>query len=162
MRTDRQPLRFAQHAMAVLAAALLGSTIVTLLSVAAMVLLAKGPLPGAGWLVGVTLACWFTIFILALPGVGITFTLLWPATRHGTAAGGWICVLAGATLGMVLAPLGAAGGNGATLTQIAALGGIGAVIGAVYVAFARRMAKGPARRPLWVRGFRHRLPPVTC
>lgn len=137
---------------------MLGSTIFALISTAAMAVLARAPMP-MSWFAAVALACWFTIFLFALPGAAIVFSLLWPATRRGTAAGAWICVIAGAASGIMLAPLGTSGG--ATWMQIALLGLTGAGIGALYVALARRMVRNASPRRMPPATFRHRLPPVS-
>jgi hypothetical protein len=158
MTTFPQPLRFGQHSLAVLGAAMLGSTIFALISTAAIAVLARAPM-SVSWFAVIALACWFTVFLFALPGAAIVFSLLWPATRQGTAAGAWICVIAGAALGIVLAPFGTS--NGATWMQMALPGLTGAVIGVLYVALARRMARGPNPRRVLPGTFRHRLPPVT-
>jgi hypothetical protein len=161
MQIAPQPLRFGHHALAVLSATMVGSTVFALISTVAIAILARVPIP-VSLLASVTLACWFLVFFFSLPGAAILFSLLWPSTRRGTPAGAWICVIAGATLGVVLAPFGAKHPGGATLMQIALLGLTGAMIGALYVLFARRMARSSnPRRFVPARGFRHSLPPVT-
>lgn len=158
MSMSPQPLRFGQHSLAVLGAAMLGSTIFALVSTAVIAVLARAQM-SVSWFAAIALACWFMVFLFALPGAAIIFSLLWPATRRGTAAGAWICVIAGAALGIVLAPFGTA--YGTTWLQMALLGLTGAVIGALYVVLARRMARGPSPRRVLSGSFRHRLPPVT-
>lgn len=161
MQIASQPLRFSHHTLAVLGAAMVGSTVFALISTAAIAILARAPIP-ADLLVSVTLACWFLVFFFSLPGAAILFSLLWPSTRRGTIAGAWICVIAGATLGVVVAPFGTKNPGGVTLLQIVLLGLTGAMIGALYVLFARKMARGSnLRRSVPTRGFRHNLPPVT-
>lgn len=121
---------------------MLGATIFALVSTAAIAVLARAPIP-ANLFAAVTLACWFLVFFFALPSAAIVFSLLWPATRRGTAAGAWICILAGATLGIVLAPFGTKDPGGTTWVHIALLGLTGAMIGALYVGLSRRMARRP-------------------
>jgi hypothetical protein len=160
MRTSSPPLRFSQHVLAVLCTATLGSTIFTLIWTAAMVTLTQASLP-AGWLAGVLIASWIAVFMMALPGAAIVFSLLWPATRHGSVAGMWICVIAGAALGIVLAPLASPNWTGASLRQIALFAVTGAAFGGLYVACARRLAEAPPKDRRARHSFRHRLPAVA-
>lgn len=150
------PLRFRHHALAVFAAAFLGSTLFALLSIG--LILAWGSIPSLSWAVGVTVAIWIAIFLIALPGTAILFSLLWPVTRHGRPASAWICVIAGATLGVVLAPFSNPGLAGASATQIVLLAVTGAALGALYVLFCKRLATSTLSRRGTPRTFRHRLP----
>lgn len=156
MQSTQLPLRFRQHALAVFAAAFLGSTLFALFSIGLVV--ALGSIPSLTWAVGVTVAVWIAIFLIALPGTAILFSLLWPVTRHGTRASAWICVIAGATLGVVLAPFSNPGLAGASASQIGLLAVTGAMLGALYVLFAARLATATPSRRDTPRSFRHRLP----
>lgn len=156
-----QPLRFSHHALAVLASAMLGSTVFAVLTAIAIAILSGGSLPGGAWLVWLAIASWFAAFILALPGAAILFSLLWPTTRHGTAAGIWLCVIGGAMVGILAAPLASARHVSASPKQMVLFAVTGAAFGLLYVFFARRLARssGPQRAPS--RSFRHRLPAVA-
>jgi len=157
MNSALQPLRFGHHALAVLGSALLGSTIFALISAVAIAALTRVPL-SMTWFAWIAIACWFAAFLVALPGTAIMFSLLWPVTRRGTAAGAWLSVISGATLGIVLAPFASKGFVGTTWTQILLFAFIGAAFGALYVLFSRRLTQSSPSRPKVPHSFRHRLP----
>ena len=136
-----QSLRFGHHALAVLGAAMLGSTVFSLIWSAALVIAAHNRLPGMTWLAMFTLLCWFGVFVIALPGAGLTLSLLWPITRRGTAAARWLCIIAGATMGVVLAPLASPKLHGATVIQLCIFALTGAGVAAIYLAITNRLGR---------------------
>ena len=85
--------------------------------------------------------CWLTIFISALPSAGLIFSLLWPVTRGLTAATGPLCIVAGTSMGILLAPLSSPKFHGATWMQIGVFALIGATIGASYFLFAKKIGR---------------------
>lgn len=156
-----QPLRFSHHALAVLASALLGSTVFAVLTTVAIAILSGDSFPGGAWLVWLAIASWFAAFVLALPGAAILFSLLWPTTRHGTAAGTWLCVIGGAVVGILAAPLASARHVSASPRQMILFAVTGAAFGLLYVFFARRLARSSGPHRASSRSFRHRLPAVA-
>jgi hypothetical protein len=144
MTIERKSLRFGHHALATLGAATAGATIFSTIFLIMILLEGGGRLPGLSWLVVVTLACWFGVFIVALPAAGLVFSLLWPVTRRQTPAAGLICVIAGVAIGAVLAPLGSPRHHGASLMQLAVFSAIGALVAVAYLIIGNRFSKDTA------------------
>ncbi|WEK47529.1 MAG: hypothetical protein P0Y56_04345 [Candidatus Andeanibacterium colombiense] len=143
MTGETQPRRFGHHALAVLAAAMAGSTAFSLIWTTAMAVAMGDRLPGLTWLVTMAVLFWLGAFLIALPSAGIVLSLLWPVTRRGTVAGNRICIVAGGATGLILAPLASPKMHGATLLQLAVFAVIGAGIAAAYVGMADRLGRGP-------------------
>jgi len=78
--------------------------------------------------------------MVALPGAGLLFSLLWPVTRRRSAATGPLCIVAGASLAVLLAPLASPKFHGATWLQLGVFACAGATIGASYFLLAKRLA----------------------
>ncbi len=134
-----QPRRFGHHAVAVLAAAMAGSTAFSLIWTTALAVATGVRSPGMTWLVTMAIACWLGVFIIALPTAGIAFSLLWPVIRRGTVASNLICMLSGTTVGIILAPLASPKLHGATLLQLAIFAAIGMAVAASYLVIANRL-----------------------
>ncbi|GAA0736016.1 hypothetical protein CA233_00975 [Sphingomonas sp. ABOLD] len=126
------PRRFAHHALAVLAAAMLGATLFAVLWTTMLGISAGVRSPGPTWLATLAVAFWLGTFMIMLPSATIVFSLLWPVTRRRTAAAGWICLLAGAATGILLAPLASPKLHGTTPLQLIAFALIGAGVAALY------------------------------
>lgn len=141
MTGNAPPLRFTQHALAVLAAALLGATLFAVLWTTALGITAGVRSPGLTWLAMLAVACWLGTFMLMLPSAAIVFSLLWPVTRRRTAAAGWICLVAGAATGILLAPLASPKLHGTTPLQLAAFAAIGAGVAALYRVLLKRLGR---------------------
>ena len=143
------PRPFEHHALAVLAAAMVGSTAISLIWTTALGIAAGDRLPGLTWLVTLAVLFWLGVFIVALPSAGVILSLLWPVTRRGTVAANWICILAGAAMGIILAPLASPKLHGTTLLQLAAFAVAGAAIAASYLVIANRLSRDsqPAIKP---------------
>jgi len=140
MITATTPLRFAHHALAVLGAATIVATFFSLVWTAALAVAADGVVPGMTWLATMALLCWLGVFIVALPGAGMMLSLLWPVTRRGTPAAHIICLLAGFTLGVIVAPLASPDLHGATALQLAVFALTGAAVSACYLLIANRLS----------------------
>ncbi|MBO9623116.1 MAG: hypothetical protein J7500_10435 [Sphingomonas sp.] len=154
------PLRFGPHAIAVLAAAMLTSTLFALIWTAATGFAASGRVPSVAWLAALAPLFWITVFLFALPSAAIVLSVLWPVTRRGTRAGGWICMIAGAATGIAVSPLASPGGLGAGWMQMGVFAATGATLSGLYLLMARRhMRAGPTRAAR--ASFRHRLPQVS-
>jgi hypothetical protein len=136
-----QPRRFGHHALAVLGAAMVGSTAFSLIWTTALGVEAADRLPGLTWLVTMAALFWLAVFIIALPSAGIILSVLWPVTRRGTVAANWICILAGATMGIILAPMASPKLQGTTLLQLAIFAVTGAGISASYLIIANRLSR---------------------
>lgn len=104
---------------------------------------------GLTWLVTLAAAFWLPMFTIALPSAGMILTLLWPVTRRGTVAANWICILAGATMGIILAPLASPKLLGTTMLQFTAFAVSGVAIAASYLLVANRLNRDahPASSP---------------
>lgn len=135
------PLRFIHHVLAVLAAAMLGATLFTVLWTTTLGISAGVRSPGLSWLAMLAVACWLGAFLLMLPSAAIVLSLLWPVTRRRTAAAGWICLIAGATTGIVVAPLASPKLHGATPLQLAASALLGAGVAALYRIVLNRLGR---------------------
>jgi hypothetical protein len=144
-----QPRRFGHHALAVLAAAMVGSTAFSLIWTTAAAVATGDRIPGLTWLVSMAVFSWLGVFIITLPSAGIVLSLLWPVTRRGTMAATWICILAGATIGIILAPLASPKLHGTTLLQLTIFMITGAAVAASYLVIANRLSRGaqPAKKP---------------
>ena len=148
MTSPTTPLRFGHHALAVLGAAMLAATGFAVATILLIRFLAGRDVPGPAWLAITALMVWLAFFLILLPGAGLIFSLLWPVTRRRTAAGAWICLLAGAATGMLLAPLASPGGHGASLRQLGLFLTFGIVTAALYLFLARRLAQGKRIAPM--------------
>jgi hypothetical protein len=146
MTIERKSLRFGHHALATLGAATLGATVFSIIFSIMLAMQGGGHLPGLSWLIVLTLACWLGVFILALPAAGLFFSLLWPVTRRRTPASGAICVIAGAAIGAILAPLVSPRHHGATLIQLAVFTATGVLIATAYLIIGNRLSKDSASR----------------
>ncbi|MGN7999519.1 hypothetical protein [Sphingomonas sp. 22176] len=136
------PYRFTHHALAVLAAAMLGATLFAVLWTTMLGIHAGARSPGPTWLAMLAVLCWLSTFAITLPSAAIVFSLLWPATRRRTAAAGWICLIAGAATGILLAPLASPKLHGATPLQLAAFTLIGAGVAALYRILLNQLDRG--------------------
>ncbi|MET3712975.1 hypothetical protein ABIC65_003694 [Sphingomonas trueperi] len=139
MAGNAQPLRFTHHALAVLAAAMLAATLFSLLWTTTLGITTGVRAPGLTWLATMGVVFWLGIFVVALPSAAIVLSLLWPVTRRRTAVAGWICLIAGAATGIVLAPLASPKLHGATPLQLAAFALIGMAVSALYRILLRRL-----------------------
>jgi hypothetical protein len=137
----RQPIRFGQHSIAVLSAAILGSTIVAVVLAAALAIGTLDRPMGPTWLVTIAISTWIGVFMLALPGAAIILSLLWPVTRRRTPASDVVCLIAGATGGIVLAPLASSRMQGASLRQILLFAAIGTALALIYLVVAARLSR---------------------
>jgi hypothetical protein len=137
----RQPIRFSQHSVAVLSAAMLGSTIVALVLTALLAVETIQRPIGPVWLATMAIAMWIGVFIVALPGAAIIFSVLWPVTRRRTAASKAVCLIAGTTGGIILAPLASTRMQGASVRQILLFAAIGAAVALIYLAVAARLGR---------------------
>ena len=120
---------------------MLGATISALLWAATVLITAQGRLPGWGWLATVTILFWLVMFCLALPAAGLVLSLLFPILRRRTAAANGICLLAGATTGLILAPLASAKLHGGTIPQLCLFALIGATVSGLYLLLCGRLAR---------------------
>ena len=141
-------LRFRHHLASVLLAATAGSAVPALILPVLMLLTGQAMAIGLGGTVVVTLIVWLGVALMAVPAAALVLALLWPLTRRGTAGGRWVCVTAGITAGLLLAPLGSKGWHGASPTQMLIFALTGAVVAGLYGAllarFARRREPEPA------------------
>jgi hypothetical protein len=145
MSTDSRPLRFSHHALAVLGPAMLGSTVFSLIWTVTLAVAANGQVPR---LVMLGILFWLGVFMIALPAAGFALSLLFPIVRRQTFVANCICLVAGATTGIILAPLGSAKLHGATLLQICTFAFTGAAVAGFYLIIGRRL-NGGATWPLW-------------
>ena len=135
-----RPIRFGQHALAVLAAASFGTTLVTACWTVALSFAASGrPL---GTPIG-TLAflCRLSVMLVALPCAGVVLSLLWPVTRRGSTASSGICILAGAVMGIVVAPMWSPQWQGWALSELPIFTLSGAAIAACYIFVLRQLGR---------------------
>jgi hypothetical protein len=149
----RQPIHFGQHSVAVLSAAMLGSTVVALVFTAWLALETVERPMGTTWLGTMAIATWIGVFITALPGAAIILSILWPVTRRQTAASNAICLIGGATGGIILAPLASSRMQGASLSQILLFATIGAAFALIYLFSAATLGRRssttvPAETPI--------------
>ncbi|WP_448663634.1 hypothetical protein ACG3SL_02865 [Sphingomonas sp. CJ20] len=141
MDTAKTPLRFGHHALAVLGAATLGATLFSAIWTAGLVAAAGAKLPGLTWIATAAVLCWLTVFLFALPAGGLVLSFLFPVTRRRTMAANAICLIAGAMIGVVLAPLASPALRGASPLQIAAFALTGLVIAGAYLAIGHRLSR---------------------
>lgn len=141
MTTRRISLSFGHHALAVLGAAIFGSTIFSLLWTTILAIAANERMPGITWLVTLAALFWVAVFIVALPSAGLVFSMFWRVTRRKTVAANWICLLAGATTGIVMAPLASSKFQGTTLLQLLAFTLMGAGVAAIYLVILHRVER---------------------
>lgn len=144
MTIERKSLRFGHHALATLGAVTLGATIFSIIFLFMILLQGGSHVPGLPWLMIVLLACWFGVFILALPAAGLFFSLLWPVTRRRTPAAGVICVIAGVAIGAILAPMASTRHHDASLGQLAVFATTGMFIAIAYVVIGNRLSRDVA------------------
>ena len=139
-----QPRSLGHHALAVLAAVMVGATAFSTILATTFGMASGGRMLG---LLTLAVACWLTVVIFTLPSAGLILTLLWPVTRRGTAAGNGIGILACATMGIILAPLANPKLLGATMLQLAVFAGAGAVIAVLNLVIVDRLGRaGQAAR----------------
>ena len=156
MRPLPTPFRFGQHAVAVLSAAILGSTILSLLVTVGLAVSTMSRPMGPAWLAGMAIATWIGVFVIALPAMAIMLSVLWPVTRKGNAASSAICLIGGATAGIVLAPLASARMHGASLKQILFFAATGAALAMIYLVIVRRIGREPSAAAPVTGGVQHR------
>lgn len=145
MTIDAKPLGFGHHALAVLGAAMIGSTLLALGMTAWLVIATGGRPLGASWFAMLAAGFWLTAFLFTLPGAGVAFSLLWPVTRRGSALGAGLCIAAGAGLGAVLAPLANPTIQDATWGQIGGFALAGVAVAAIYLLLAKQLRRTTAR-----------------
>ncbi|MFA5970073.1 MAG: hypothetical protein WC816_12635 [Sphingomonas sp.] len=151
MITDLKPLRFGHHAFAVLGAAMLGSTVFSIILTTALAITANHRLPGAAGLATLAALFWLGVFIVALPGAGIVLTLLFPITRRRTSTANSICLIAGATTGVILAPVASLKFHGASALQIGVFALAGIAIAGFYLIIGGRLSRDgrvPVKPPM--------------
>jgi len=136
-----RPLRFTHHALAVLAAAMLGATLFAVLWTTMLGIHAGVRSPGPTWLAMLAVLCWLSTFAITLPSAAIVFSLLWPVTRRRKAAAAWLCLVAGATTGILLAPVASPKLHGASPLQLLTFALIGAGVAAIYCILLRRLGR---------------------
>ncbi|WP_294250510.1 hypothetical protein [uncultured Sphingomonas sp.] len=141
MTGNAPPRRFTHHALAVLAAAMLGATLFEVLWTTMLGIHAGVRSPGPTWLAMLAMLCWLSTFAITLPSAAIVFSLLWPVTRRRTVAAGWICLVAGAATGILLAPLASPQLQGTTLLQLLTFALIGAGVAALYRVLLHRLGR---------------------
>lgn len=146
MTIERKSLRFSHHALATLGAVTLASTVFSIIFLIMIVFEGGGRVPGLSWLTIVILACWVGVFILALPAAGLFFSLLWPVTRRRTPAARMICMIAGVTIGVILAPMASPHHHGASLGQLAVFATTGVFIAIAYLTIGNRLSRDAATR----------------
>ncbi|OWK31805.1 hypothetical protein SPMU_01240 [Sphingomonas mucosissima] len=120
---------------------MLGSTVFALIWTIALSTAPGGHFLGLTWLVTMAVLLWLSVFMIALPSAGLVLSLLWPVTRRGSAAANGICMLAGAVMGMILAPLASPQMLGTTAIQLTVFAAVGAVVAASYVVIANRLSR---------------------
>ena len=140
----RQPIPFGQHSVAVLSAAMLGSTLVALILTSWLAIGAIQRPMSSAWLATMAIAIWVGVFMVALPGAAIILSVLWPVTRRRTGASTAICVIAGATGGTILAPLASNKMHGVSAGQTLLFASVGAAVALIYIVIAARLGRGPA------------------
>lgn len=117
---------------------MLGSTIFALIWSVLLANAAGVQTVGMARLATLAMIFWLGVFVVSLPSAGIVLTLLWPITRRRTQAAGWLCIIAGATLGIVLAPIASPEFRGTTGLQLSVFGLTGAAIAAIYLFLTKR------------------------
>ena len=118
-----------------------GATIFSLVWTAALGLAAAEQWRGLLWLASMSVLFWLGAFMIALPSAGIVFSVFWPVIRRRTAAANCICVLSGATMGLILAPMASSDGRGASLLQLAIFAALGATIAGSYLVIVNRLGR---------------------
>jgi hypothetical protein len=139
----RNPIGFGQHSVAVLSAAILGSTLVAMVLTAAPAIGTIERPMGTTWLATMAIAIWIGVFMVALSGAAIILSVLWPVTRRRTAASDLVCLIAGAAGGIVLAPLASSRMQGASFRQILLFAATGTAIALVYLIVATSLGRKP-------------------
>ena len=137
----RQPIRFGYHSVAVLGAAMLASTFFAVVLTIWYGIESRQPSVGFSLLAVIATAVWFSIFVLALPGEAIIFSVLWPVTRKRTATSNAICLVAGTTAGIILASGAGDGIPGSSPRQLLLFAGIGAVYALIYLTVAATLGR---------------------
>jgi len=154
MTGSSRTLGFGSHALAVLAAAMLGSTIIALGWTATLAVAADDRLPGVAWLATLAMVCWLGVFAIALPCAAIILSLLWPATRRGSPVARGACFVALMLTGALLAPLGSPNMQDASILQRLSFALMGLLVAGCYLSILGRLAgrmHSAAPRPLAVR-----------
>jgi cbb3-type cytochrome oxidase subunit 3 len=137
MTSPRAPLSFGQHSLAVLGAAIIGSTVFALgWGIALTVAVGGNGLP-LTQLTLLTALCWLAVFIMALPSAGIAFSLLWPLARHRTSASRWLCLAGAVATGVTLAPITSPGARGASPLQLVTFAAAACVVAGIYLMLTR-------------------------
>lgn len=108
---------------------------------AAAALMGQWGVPGAMWLAGISSVIWLGTFLIALPAAGLVLTVAFPVTRKLTRPARIICLLAGATAGLMLAPIASYGRGVVTWLQLFAFAAVGIVVAGAYVATGLRLAR---------------------
>ncbi|OYX66190.1 MAG: hypothetical protein B7Y88_04645 [Sphingomonadales bacterium 32-64-17] len=84
---------------------------------------------------------WLGTFMIALPSAGNVFSVFWPVIRRKTVAANCICVLSGATMGLIIAPTASSGARGASLPQLAIFAAFGATVAVSYLVIVNRFGR---------------------
>lgn len=142
-----RPLRFRHHLASLFLAAIVGSAVPALIPPVLMLLTGQAMAIGLGNTLVVTLIVWLGVALLTVPAAALVLSLLWPVTRRGTAGGRWICVTAGITVGLLLAPLASPKWQGASPRQMLIFALTGAVVAGLYGALLARFARRHDPRP---------------
>lgn len=130
---------------------MLGSTVLSVILTAALAIAANNRLPGAAWWATLAAVFWLGVFIVALPGAGIVLTLLFPITRRRTLAANSICLIAGGTTGVILAPAASWKFHGASALQIGTFALIGIMVAGIYLIIGGRLSQDgrvPVKPPM--------------
>jgi hypothetical protein len=144
MTSPRAPLSFGQHSLAVLGAAIIGSTVFALGWGIALTVVAGGTGLPLTQLTLLTALCWLAVFIMALPAPSIVFSLLWPLTRHRTSASRWLCLAGAVATGVTLAPETSPGARGASPLQLVTFAAAACVVAGIYLMLTRGARQAPA------------------
>jgi hypothetical protein len=157
MTTEPRVPRFSHHAFAVFGAVMLGATILSLGTGMIFMIDPGVRMQGAPVILTLTAFIWLAIFIVAMPGAGIAFSLLWPITRRMTTEAKAICVLAGVTTGIVFAST-ANLQHHVTVKELGFFMLAGATIAVIYLVIVDRITGEPKRskadsRQLKFKGF---------
>lgn len=141
--TKHDQIPFGRHAVAALGSSMLVATGVALLIFALLLLEPRARVLNTGQMIAVLSSLvWAGTFLIAFPTSGLAFSLLWPVTRHRRAGVETLCIVAGATLGIVLAPIGSEDMASPSGIQLLTFALIGAATGGAYVSLLRQR---PAR-----------------
>ncbi|PAX06372.1 hypothetical protein [Sphingomonas lenta] len=108
-------------------------------------MIASGFGTSSGWSETLALAMlsWLVMATVSVPAAMTVLSLLWPVTRRGTSGGRWVCLAAGITTGMLLAPLGSEGWRGASPGQLLMFALSGLVASGTYCALLARFGRRP-------------------